>query len=237
MTNKDARRHIKNIVKKYFDGAEVDFANQNHKPKANAPYVCITLGSPIRDLFPSVTLVDGRLISYYQTKLPVQIDLFTHGGDGEPDATGYVTGEDTAVDDLIDFSDYLESEYVIAWCHRIDAAIAMKGTVQNLTGLLADTDYEFRAMLEFDFCYVHKAVGHAGIQGESSIHYPGSQTPASNDGSEPGYETPDESADGVTITPSFEPTASGGGSRKLVEDTETGYFTEVEIEYFKEEKK
>lgn len=240
MTHREARRHIKNIIKKYFDSAEVGFANRNHTPKANVPYVCITLGSPVRDLFPNIRLVEDRLVSYYQTKLPVQVDLYTHGEDEEPDETGYAVGEDTAVNDLTDFCDYLESQYVIQWCHRINAAISTNGSVQNLTELITDTDYEFRAMVEFDFCFVHKAVGHAGIQGEESIKHPDIPvppiSPAENDGSEAGYITPDDSGEGVEIQPEYKPTPSGGRSQKLVEETETGYFTEVEIKY-KEEKK
>lgn len=251
----EARNHIKNITKKYFQNAEVDFANKSHRPKAMAPYVCITLGSPVRDLHPVVRLVGDRLVSYYQTHLPVQIDLFTHGSDAEPDDTGYVNAEDTAVDDLTDFLDYLESEYVHDWLDRIDAGITTDGVIQPLTGLITDSDYEYRAMLEFSFGFIHKAVGHAGIEGERSIQHPSEpeykpgdpedpSTPSDKpnvkpskigDGSEAGYFEPDDAREDVTVKPVYEPTASGGRSKDLVENTETGYFTEVEIEYKKEE--
>lgn len=251
MTVREAKRHIENITKKYFTGAEVGFSGQSANVKRTSPYVCITPGSPTRDQFPVQRMVNDRMVSYYQTRLPLQIDLYTNGAEGSPGADGFVTMEDTAVDDLTDFVDYLESMYVIHWCDRINASIIVNGPVQHLTGLVTDTDYQFRAMVELVFCYVHKAVGYTGIQGESSITYPGEPgvpgepdapgdpgTPGggnTGDGSEPGYISPDDSEDGVEIKPAYEPTSSGGRSKELVEDTEIGYFTEVEIKYQKEE--
>lgn len=264
MTVTDAGKHIKNITKKYFSGANVDFANRSSRVKSKAPFVCITLGTPTRDLFPTQRLVGNQMVSYYQTKLPVQIDLFTNGSEGEAEGNGFVPMVDTSVDDLTDFVDYLESGYVIDWCHRIEAAIIVNGGVQPLTGLITDTDYEYRAMVELIFCYVHKAVGYTGIQGEASIKYPGQpgepvdpdgpETPSQpgetpqpgqtgvtpsqpqGDGSEPGYVVPDDTRDDVAVEPTYQPTPSGGRSEELV-NTETGYFTEVDIEYKKEESK
>lgn len=260
MTGSEARNHLKNITKKYFTGATVGFANQSSKVRAKVPFVCLTPGTPARDSFPTQRIVDDRLVSYYQTRLPVQIDLFTNGAEGEAGDNGFVAMEDTSVDDLTDFVDYLESWYVTDWCHRIGAAIIINGGVQPLTGLVTDTDYEYRAMVEITFCYVHKAVGYTGIQGESSIQHPSeaatpppestekpgepaqpgepSVTPIpKGDGSEPGYVVPEDTEEGVTVKPVYEPTASGGGSQELVENTETGYFTRVNIDYKKEESK
>ena len=257
VTGSEAKKHLKNITKKYFAGATVDFTKQSSKVRAKAPFVRLTLGSPARDSYPTQRMVDDRLVSYYQTRLPVQIDLFTNGADGEAGENGFVETEDTSVDDLTDFVDYLESWYVTDWCHRIGAAIIVNGAVQPLTGLVTDTDYEYRAMVEIVFCYVHKAVGYTGIQGEASIQHPSetapenpekpgepgqpgepSVTPApKGDGSEPGYVVPDDTEEGVTVKPVYELTASGGGSQELVENTETGYFGKVNIEYKKEEGK
>lgn len=228
MTVREAKNHFKDITQKYFTGAKVGFPNQSANVKRKSPYVCLTPGSPARDLFPVQRMVNDRLVSYYQTRLPFQVDLYTNGADGEPGPDGFVEVEDTAVDDLTDFVDYLESIYVTHWCDRIDASITINGPVRNLTGLVTETDYQFRAMVELVFCYVHKAVGHTGIQGEDSIIHPGVEPPT-GDGSEPGYVLPDDTADGVVVEPVYEPTPSGGRSKKLVEETETGYFTDVEI--------
>jgi len=189
--------------------------------------------------------VADRVVSYYQTRLPVQIDLYTKGGAGKPDESGYVPSVNTAVEDMTDFLDYLESPYVTNWCFRLDVSIVTTGVVQDLTALITDSDFEFRAMAELTFCFVHKAVGHSGVEGESSIKHPcepeaepgepidpdtPSTTPSKDgDGSEPGYFVPDDSKDDVTVEPVYEPSPSGGRSKELVEETQTGYFTNVEI--------
>lgn len=254
MTFSEARGHIKNIVKKYFVGATVDFSKRSSSVMPQSPFVRITPGTPVRDQFPVERVVNDRLVKYYQTRMPVQIDLFTNGVEGEPDENGFVQMEDTAVDDLTDFLNYLESAYVLHWCDRIDAAFIVNGGVQPLTGLVTDTDYQFRAMVELTFCFVHKAVGYAGIQGEASIQHPSEIGPGSpsqpgetsppgqpsvtppdkGDGSEPGYTVPDDAENGVVVEPEYTPTPSGGRSEELV-STETGYFTKVKIEHKKEE--
>ena len=152
MTVREAKRHIENITKKYFTGAVVGFSGQSANVKSKSPYVCITPGSPTRDQFPVQHMVNDRMVLYYQTKLPLQIDLYTNGAEGSPGPDGFVTMEDTAVDDMTDFVDYLESPYVIHWCDRINATIVVNGPVQQLTGLVTDTDYQFRAMVELVFC-------------------------------------------------------------------------------------
>lgn len=228
MTNTEALQHLSIITKRYFEGATVDFAKRTRKVKPQAPFVIITPGSPVRDLFPSTRLVADRTVSYYQTRLPVQIDLYTRGGAGDADESGYVPSVNTAVEDMTDFLDYLESPYVVNWCSRLNASIVTTGMVQDLTDLITDSDFEFRAMTELTFCFVHKAVGHSGIEGESSIKHPGNST-NQGDGSEPGYFVPDDSEEGITIEPVYEPSPSGGRSKVLVEETQTGYFTNVEI--------
>lgn len=262
MTFSEAKGHIRNIVKKYFAGATVDFANRSSSVMPQSPYVCITTGAPIRDQFPVERTVSDRIVRYYQTRLPVQIDLFTNGTEGEPDENGFVSMEDTSVEDLMDFQNYLESPYVLHWCDRIDAAIIVESSAQPLTGLITDTNYQFRSMMELTFCFVNKAVGYAGVQGEDSIQHPsgsgsgspdtGSGNPSQpgdssppgqpggtsspeGDGSEPGYVEPDDTEEGVTIEPTYKPSPSGGRTEELVEQTETGYFTAVKIEYKKEE--
>ncbi len=255
MTNTEALQHLSTITKRYFEGATVDFAKRTRKVKPQAPFVVITPGSPARDLFPTTRLVADRVVSYYQTRLPVQIDLYTNGGAGEPEEDGYVPSMNTAVEDMTDFLDFLESPYVTNWCFRLNVSIVTTGVVQDLTALITDSDFEFRAMTELTFCFVHKAVGHSGVEGESSIKHPsepeaepgepvdpeakpgepiGPDTPGVTpskvgDGSEPGYFVPDDSKDDVTVEPVYEPSPSGGRSKELVEETQTGYFTNVEI--------
>lgn len=255
MTLSEARGHFLNITKKYFAGATVDYANRSSSVKPESPYVCLTPGTPVRDQFPVERIVDERLVRYYQTRLPIQVDLFTNGKEGQPDENGFVRMEDTAVEDLMDFLDYLESHYVLHWCDRIDASITVNGGVQPLSGVLTDTDFQYRAMVELTFSFVHKAVGHAGVLGEGSIRHPGETGPGTpsqpgetpppeepgvspsqpqGDGSEPGYVVPDDTGADVEVKPAYQPTPSGGRSEELV-NTETGYFSEVDIKYKKEE--
>ena len=174
------------------------------------------------------------LVWHYLARIPMLVDLFTHGLPVVDDETGItVAYENTAMDDMLAFMDFLNSPYTVEWCHTHDVAIAFDGDPKDLTGLVNDDTYEYRSQLAVLFYFTQKAVWHSATLGEDSIRSPtgpGDHTteePAdteSSSGSYPGnkYNTED------IVVPKYEQTSSGGGSDELAQ-METGYFTEAEI--------
>ena len=143
---------------------------------------------------------------------------------------GTVAHENTAVDDMLAFADFLNSEHTINWCHENDVAIQFEGDVQDLTGLVNDTNYEFRSRLVVLLYFTQKVVGHAAVATEDSIQPAGGHPPSpGGDGGEdqPGQDAP-KPGDDIVIEPHYEQTSSGGGTEELATQT-TGYFTKVEI--------
>ena len=109
-------------------------------------------------------------------KLPLQIDLYTNGAEGSPGPDGFVTMEDTAVDDMTDFVDYLESPYVIHWCDRINATIVVNGPVQQLTGLVTDTDYQSAQWWNWSFAMSIRRWATPASRGKAASSTPESRT-------------------------------------------------------------
>ena len=58
--------------------------------------------------------------------------------------------ENTAENDILLFFNFLNSPYAVRYCNEHDIAIVLNNSVQDLTGIINDTEYEFRAMLEFE---------------------------------------------------------------------------------------
>ena len=141
------------------------------------------------------------------------------------------------MDDMLSFADFLNSEHTVQWSHQNDVSILIDGDVLNLTGVVNDTSYEFRSRLTVQFYFTQKAVGASTALLESSLQYPtGEKDPETQEPTYTPTEPPEtDSKSGPwgdkeepIVVPTFEPSASGGGTEELAKE-ETGYFTEVEI--------
>lgn len=221
---------IKELTQFYFVKADVSFTKQSFKTKPAEPLVTISVGSVSRPMNPPVKIIDGRPVSFYPASVPVQIDLFTQGRRVEvkPGYTPIV--ENTAEDDLLGFVSFLNSEYAVNWCHARDIAILVPNTVTDLTDIINDTNYQFRAMVEVTVNFTMEAIGYTGTLDPMSVEHTASETNP-EPGHKPGekYRGGDIQADDVTsLDPEINTTPSGGGNVDLVKE-ETGYFSNVEI--------
>jgi len=205
----DLKETIRQLTKLYFTGATVKFAKQSFAAKPNKPLVMLSFGSVQRPLNPPTKMIDGRPVYFYPATMPIQIDLFTHGKIAEV-APGFTpVTENTAEDDMIGFASFLNSAYAVQWCSKKDIAVVVPNVVQDLTGLLNDTNYEFRAMIELTVYFTMTAIGYTGTLETESVKRP------SGNGD-------------VTIDPIIGYNPSGGGNADF-SDYENDYFTNVEI--------
>lgn len=233
------------LVSSYFAGAEVTFTRQSRVAKPQIPLVTLTPGNVKRPLAPVYKMIDGTLVGHYASQISMQIDLFTHGRPVVDEETGRIVAyENTAIDDMMYFADFLNSQHTIEWCHKHDVAILIDGDAQDLTSLVNDNNYEFRSKLVVMFYFTQKSIGHSAILLEGSIQYPTGEVdpdtgeeiytqnePEENESTTGQFGGASEDIAGIVV-PKFEETSSGGGTKELAE-RDTGYFTEAEI---KEEK-
>lgn len=260
----EARELFYSLVSQYFAGAEVTFTRQSRAAKPRIPLVTITPGNVQRPLNPVNRQISDAATGSYQTRVSLQIDLFTNGKPVIDEETGDVIAyENSAMDDMLSFMDFLNSQYVIEWCHKNDVAISFDGDVQDLTGLVNDNNYEYRSRLPVLFYFTQKTVGYSAVLSEDTLRYPTGETDPETgdpvyspeepqqtesttgkpDTSRPSESDPGEEGEGeggeeeipdVIIVPTFEPSSSGGGTEELSKQ-EIGYFTDVEIKEEKEE--
>lgn len=226
MTMTELKTAIRQLTELYFTGATVRYAKQSFTPKPEKPLVLLTMASVSRPLNPPVKVIDGRPVAFYPASTTIQVDLFTNGEQREV-APGFTpVAENTAEDDLLAFASFLNSEYATQWCHSRDIAIVVPPTVQDLTDLIHDTNFEFRAMMEVTVYFTMTAIGYTGTLAPESVKH--------GDGATGGDI---QSDDVSTLEPEFKQTASGGGNVELVAE-EGDYFTNVEINHklVKEEK-
>lgn len=236
----DAKRIFREYLQSYFSGADVILSRQSRTAKPSIPLVSITTGNPRRPLNPVYKMADGEVVGSYLTRLPMTIDLFTHGEPVIEDETKTIVAyENSAMDDILDLADFLGSQYTTDWCAQHDVAIVIDGDPKDLTGIVNDNNYEFRSRLQVNFYFTQYAIGYSANLDESSLLFQkpdgSGHTPEKPPATESVTGEPTEGLNpdsGNIVVPVFKPNSTGGGSSELAEQ-EIGYFTEVEI---KEEK-
>ena len=160
MTVSQAKELFRQLVKEHFANSTVIFDRQSRVPKPDLPLVTIAPGNVKRHRAANEILDLPEREGYIHSKISFVIDLFSHGAPVYDDDTRMeIAREDTATDEMSQFVNFLDSEYVTLWSNRNDVAVQVEGDVQNLTGAVNDTTYEFRSRLSVNFYFTQKTVG------------------------------------------------------------------------------
>lgn len=201
MTLSQMKEYLYDIVKKYFRGADVIWA-ESKVVNPKAPLITLKLKDITVPIFSIQTFKNEAPSDYYKGKKILEINLYTKGKGLTTE--GVMAGsENTVTDDLLGFVMYLNSEYVGTSNINNNVTIMPMSTIQDLTGLTNDTFFEYRAMTEFEVNYIIKSTGYA-----KQINF--------------------IAAPSKEETHDFEITPSGGGTEEL-NNMEIGYFENVEI--------
>ena len=236
----EVKRYFYELVSRYFSNANVVFGRQSNRAKSLLPLVALIPGNVKRPRDCCTHDINGVPVYYYPSQIEITIDLFTHGapvGDGG----AIITHDDTAVDDLVGFQNYLDSRDALEWCQKHDLAITVNGDVQCLTGVVNDTSYEYRARISVIVYFTQVAVGNTASLSGNSIRYPTGQIdPQTGTEIFAPYEPYEEGTSYATVF--FEPDEenalvypiveqnSAGGINSDFANEESYYFTEADIE-------
>lgn len=140
-----------NIVKEYFAEANVVWGKIGGV-KMPDPLVVLTTGAVTRELFPVTDIINGEVMNYFPSSMTLEINYFPE----------VASKENTAISELEDFLNYINSPYVIDLCANANIAINQEGATRDLTDLEYDTSWRYRAMAEFKVDFMQSALGYAG---------------------------------------------------------------------------
>ena len=76
------------------------------------------------------------------------------------------------MDDILSYADYLNSHFVTEWGSLNDVAVLLDGDAQDLTGVINDNNYEYRARVNVMLYFTQMAIVRAAVADEDSIRYP-----------------------------------------------------------------
>lgn len=164
MTALETQRMVYNLVTGFFTGASVQFGRQRGvKPKL--PAVIITVGPEQRSTHPMWEFVDGVPVARYTTNQKFTIDLFTSGSPLTDVPEGFTApNENTAVSDLQDFLNYLDSPVGRGILHKADMSILTDSQVQDVSAFVDDVDVDYRARVELSIDYIQSTAGAYGFR-------------------------------------------------------------------------
>lgn len=218
----------------YFSGATVVLTNQRGMAKPKLGLVAINTGPVKRPHMPNYSQVDGVLVGNYPSRMTLTIDLFTHGSPVR--VSNKIRGyEDSSVDDMLSFADFLNSIYVTEWCRLNDVSFTIEGDVQCLSGIINETTYEYRSRMNVLVYFMEKAVGKTAVLLEESIRYPVYLRDENGNiiYDENGYPMlvldPDTGEPLYTDTPPVETDSRSGGWQTDAEVTEAGSIVQPEF--------
>lgn len=220
----ELKEHLYDIVAGYFVGATVVWVREKVvKPAPN--FVTLSIGNVSRPVRPVTEFIDGVPCGCYPSKARFEVNLYTKGDGFSMPGKRIVAAQNTAVNDMLDFVNYINSAFVTNICHELDIDISMNGTVNDVSDYINDVRWQYRAMVEFDIGFTQTAVGAAGILSESSIK---------TETVQPGRPGDMQKPQDVHVVPEWQQTSSGGGSNELAAKDD-GYFELVRTEEEKEE--
>ncbi len=164
----EAKKYSRDIVAAYFGDDHVFFAEQKMAKKP-IPYLTVKFTGLGRN--EKITKYDEEsqcYKDYRQKRARMEINLYTSGHNVAPEDMEPVY-ENTAVGDMDDYLQFLNSDEITDDMTRHDIVISIAGEIRDLSGILNTAEYRYRAMAEFDVRFTDSSYGLYGQNAVGSL--------------------------------------------------------------------
>lgn len=161
MNISQVREVVFELTSMFFQGATVIWAEQSNT-MSTPPYVTLKTNGLNRTRNP-VTTKDGK--RYYPCSTKLEVNLYTKG---EPITAGEnmpINYANTAVSDLCDFFNFLDSEEMTDIAADKGICIVLEPPIRDLSELQNETRYRYRAMAEATILFAQEADGLYALSG------------------------------------------------------------------------
>ena len=159
MDTMELKSTLYGVVARFFSGATVVWSEQII-PQPMPPYVTLKTGRINRTTFTLAADGDDR---YYQAELILEINLYTDGTAVFKEGAAVTNKANTAVGDLTDFLVFLESEATQDYLSDKGIAMEVLTPPNDVSQLINDVHFRYRAMTELTVYFPIKANGAYGM--------------------------------------------------------------------------
>lgn len=196
MTINQLKEVLYEIIATYFPTIQIVWAEQSKLVKPSGTFIRLKLLNTGANLHQIKVVENDALRGYKPSKTMLEVQLFTHGGTQTYEEGGekFCVSVNTALNDIVDLTNFLTSEYADEYYDRHNICVRPEGEARDVSGLV-DTTYEYRAMQEYVVEFVQSVDGYAGISRKNW------KPTASGGGTEElaNREIPDIDADSIEI--------------------------------------
>lgn len=165
MKEREAIELVRQIVAGYFGEGHVFYAESRKAAQAE-PYITLKVMNIRRQTHASKYVgADEYQKAYREVTAHCEMNLYTKGRDRSL-GVGIPIYENTALNDMVAFQDYLDSDFVIEEQQRNNIAISVTSDPRDLSFLQNNgTAYQYRSLIEFDVRFVDVTYGGFGQDG------------------------------------------------------------------------
>ena len=131
-----------------------------------SPLVVIYMTNIQRPFLPTREYINGIINDNYPISTILSVDLVSHGEPVTDEPNIASQNKNTAVSELLDFANFINSVYVDNWCNINNISLRVRA-VQDLTAIINDNAWQYRALLEIDVGFIQTASGYTAHDNKS----------------------------------------------------------------------
>lgn len=152
------------IIATYYPKTEIRWGKQKRAVKPLGDFIQLKLAPIEFSNHTNEELQNDAPIGYIASTTHLEVQLFTHGRKKTitEDGESITITENTALDDIMDLTKFLTSNYADDYYREHDFSIVADGPAQDVSEVL-DEDYEYRAFQEYLVFFNQTQTGYAGI--------------------------------------------------------------------------
>lgn len=176
MKLEEAKELLRRMLAEYF-GDEHAFYSEVKLAENPEPYVCLQATEVETHQFPVEYVRDDEFCRQRQYKAMFDINLYTRGRNVAK-AGQKAVYLNTAQEDLQGFLDFLDSEYILIEEQKNDISFMAEGNIQDMSALVNNNYYQYRAMIEISATFSDYTYGYKGQNNETMLpNYSGGGSP------------------------------------------------------------
>lgn len=160
MDVKGLRDLLISVCERFFYGTPVVWAGEGSESPA-LPFVTLRTDTLNKATFPfdDGFNEDEEYVEYYNADIMFEVKAYTRGQVGNVEFGVIQTADNTAINDLQQFADYILSQRMIEQLAMDNVQMSQEGPVRDTSIVKSGSKYEYSAMVEYKVNFVLESTG------------------------------------------------------------------------------
>lgn len=155
---------LQSICTTFFNGTNIKWVGEGSETPP-LPLITLRLDTLNKATFPfdEVFEEDGQFIEYYNADIMLEVKAYSKGYVGDAKEGVIQSAENTAMNDLQQFADYIASLGMVEQLGKDDVSMVQEGPVRDTSIVKSGSRYEYSAMVEYKVNFILESSGKYGV--------------------------------------------------------------------------